>query len=43
MRLRALFTQVAEALAEPGKDQLLDLRRVGTADEAEVLLASGGD
>lgn len=35
------FTQVAEALAEPGKDQLLDLRRVGTADEAEVLLASG--
>lgn len=35
------FTQVAEALAEPGKDQLLDLRRVGTADEAESLLASG--
>ncbi|HIZ18317.1 MAG TPA: ABC transporter permease [Candidatus Olsenella stercoravium] len=35
------FTQVAEALAEPGEDQLLDLRRVGTADEAEVLLASG--
>ena len=35
------FTQAAEALAEPGKDQLLDLRRVGTADEAEVLLASG--
>ena len=35
------FTQVAKALAEPGKDQLLDLRRVGTADEAEVLLASG--
>lgn len=35
------FIQVAEALAEPGKDQLLDLRRVGTADEAEVLLASG--
>ena len=35
------FTQVAEALAEPGEDQLLDLRRVGTADEAEVLLSSG--
>ena len=35
------FTQVAEALAEPGEDQLLDLRRVGTADEAEVLLTSG--
>ena len=35
------FTQAAEALAEPRKDQLLDLRRVGTADEAEVLLASG--
>lgn len=35
------FTQVVKALAEPGEDQLLDLRRVGTADEAEVLLASG--
>lgn len=35
------FTQVVDALAEPGEDRLLDLRRVGTADEAEVLLASG--
>ena len=35
------FTQVVDALAEPGEDRLLDLRRVRTADEAEVLLASG--
>ena len=35
------FEQVAEALAEPGEDQLLDLRRVGTAGEAEDLLAAG--
>ena len=35
------FTQVADALAEPGEDQLLDLRRVETAGEAEDLLAAG--
>lgn len=35
------FAQVVDALAESGEDQLLDLRRVRTADEAEVLLASG--
>ena len=35
------FTQVAEALAEPGEDQLLDLRRVETAAEAADLLAAG--
>lgn len=35
------FAQVVAALAEPGEDQLLDLRRVGTAAEAADLLASG--
>lgn len=35
------FARVADALAEPGEGQLLDLRRVETADEAEALLASG--
>lgn len=35
------FEQVVDALAEPGEDQLLDLRRVETAGEAEDLLAAG--
>lgn len=35
------FEQVVDALAEPGEGQLLDLRRVETAGEAEDLLAAG--
>lgn len=35
------FEQVVDALAEPGKGQLLDLRRVETAAEAADLLAAG--